>query len=1442
MPFSSRKSSGVYSARRIPDEISFGCAHWEQTLLSVRLARNRFCYPDTMSFHPPPPPPPRIPVSMMSSVNRTLTPPLPPAMMSVDWKPAARDVLKRLKVHEVGKSLYESQDVSKIPNYIAVNGRAVFLNDVKSVLDSGQFDTPDDFVEEVRLVFINFLRYYISPDPANMAERGKVYRCLDTFAKWCAESDPPLLDKNDRMNDRQLQLCRRGIESLIKQYPEELISFGRHPDDYGAPLPDYKAAVVEPMWLGQVIFKLETDRFNTVIQCTDDILLMCQNVLDYANIAYVDESLVKAATNIWRVFEGVVSMETRGTRKLLRDGSSAVDRAKGGVTATNGGGGGGVARTVPKLVLKLATGNAAAAPELSETPPPPPMVKLGSSEKRDIPNYNVQFTPDLKKRVRTVLSKLKGDVNLSTFRTALDWKAMGLMDYPQIVKRPMDLSTLLNKLDNNSYRVLGEVVADGRLIFENCRLYNAGDPVFVTLSDEGQMIFENLMAPIYNDNFAPAAGGGRHVTPIKFATTKPELTAPSAIKSSPQSQLPLDFQEPPPGRGIDIDPNTFFIQNSSTAFASVIRGVMKSSNANWFSEPVDYVHLNLPDYPIICPNLMDLSVVAKRLEGSKYLTYGDFMRDVALIWRNCRAYNREDAPTFPILTWCKQVEERLGEKIKNEILKLGRASSTSSSTAPAAAGGQKDRRKSSGQPQPMVSAYVPSTVSTGGAVNQWFCHDARDQKKFKMPNHSDFTNLIDQEDRIRKALKVFGESSGNVRKSFGFPVAFMHQSDQSFLQKYKAVNPEPMDLKTIFIKLRQHEYSDESPTMLESSVYTQGIKQFHDDVAKMLSNAERFNKDSNGGGALERMFAQLNEFWMDVFLSEFGTQEEKNQRARIREESLYGAHPPESKMNGIMRTLMSAKLPFGVHFMKPVDLRNFPDYASKIAEPRCLTMIMSNVQTNEYQKYRKFLADVRLVFSNCLTYNVDIPENANIRQAAIVMSDTFENEWAKASVGIAQQVYELKAKGEDDDEEEEEEGGGERRRQSSLSQKEVAEASDDDDDEEDYSDEETKLVRRNRGSRSRRSGGGGGGGGGNGSRTNGGGGGGGGAAAAATAPRLPRRSTPYVMSNLGTSSMDAALGEFERETETQVLARQELLRTRRLQNRKDRMELRRLQREAYLTIAQNAKSLALARAETSAKRDAANKQAKITAEAAALSVKESLVMKEQSAMDATEDRGPIAFKLEGRSHVEYSSSAVPLIFSSFERNQGAKSVDSLKLATAQEIENEPVVAELIACKAVSAKCSIPFEIPEVVGNVEQPQPAAKRVKRMGVANVLVQRLGKSAVLVTAVLRPAPELNENADVIPRGCALFPLIFNEHHVVDVTLHFNAIGSGVVSNLDLASAIKLHPLAKFVWDSQTKSYVSNPRFEMRNAVKCCTVNFLIPKDFVLRDANIEGVLLVL
>lgn len=68
------------------------------------------------------------------------------------------------------------------------------------------------------------------------------------------------------------------------------------------------------------------------------------------------------------------------------------------------------------------------------------------------------------------MTKLKGGY---LFAQPVDIKKFhGIDDYYDVIKKPMDFSTVRTKLNNNVYATVTEFHEDMELIFKNCIFYN----------------------------------------------------------------------------------------------------------------------------------------------------------------------------------------------------------------------------------------------------------------------------------------------------------------------------------------------------------------------------------------------------------------------------------------------------------------------------------------------------------------------------------------------------------------------------------------------------------------------------------------------------------------------------------------------------------------------------------------------------------------------------------------------------------------------------------------------------------------------------------------------------------------------------------------------------------------------------------------------------------
>uniref|UniRef100_A0A8C2G412 Bromodomain containing 4 n=1 Tax=Cyprinus carpio TaxID=7962 RepID=A0A8C2G412_CYPCA len=122
------------------------------------------------------------------------------------------------------------------------------------------------------------------------------------------------------------------------------------------------------------------------------------------------------------------------------------------------------------------------------------------------------------------------------FYKPVDVDALGLHDYLDIIKHPMDLSTIKEKLENRQYRDAQEFAADVRLMFSNCYKYNPPDHEVVAMARKLQDVFEMRFAKMPDEPeemLGPTSAPVLHQAPVK--TQPPMGTASSSDSSSDSS-------------------------------------------------------------------------------------------------------------------------------------------------------------------------------------------------------------------------------------------------------------------------------------------------------------------------------------------------------------------------------------------------------------------------------------------------------------------------------------------------------------------------------------------------------------------------------------------------------------------------------------------------------------------------------------------------------------------------------------------------------------------------------------------------------------------------------------------------------------------------------------------------------------------------------------------
>ncbi|KIW38635.1 uncharacterized protein PV06_09588 [Exophiala oligosperma] len=94
----------------------------------------------------------------------------------------------------------------------------------------------------------------------------------------------------------------------------------------------------------------------------------------------------------------------------------------------------------------------------------------------------------------------------------------------------------------------------------------------------------------------------------------------------------------------------------------VIRNILVSPFAAPFKEPVDFITLNLPSYPKVIKQPMDLGRILEKLNTKKYDTVTDFIDDFELIINNSITFN---GPEHSVTTHARKIEASFLNQMRN---------------------------------------------------------------------------------------------------------------------------------------------------------------------------------------------------------------------------------------------------------------------------------------------------------------------------------------------------------------------------------------------------------------------------------------------------------------------------------------------------------------------------------------------------------------------------------------------------------------------------------------------------------------------------------------------------------------------------------------------------------------------------------------------------------
>ncbi|KAF4102852.1 ATPase family AAA domain-containing protein 2-like isoform X1 [Onychostoma macrolepis] len=190
--------------------------------------------------------------------------------------------------------------------------------------------------------------------------------------------------------------------------------------------------------------------------------------------------------------------------------------------------------------------------ELLPVAPPPPPRQLSEREMQKLEEQEEDTLRELRLFLRDVTNRLAQDKRFKAFTKPVDTEEVP--DYTTVIKQPMDLSTVLSKIDLHKYETVAAYLQDVDLIWQNALEYNPDrdpsdrlirhracalkDTVHAIIRDEFDENFEKICAEIKESRLRRGSTSSRftpayyHVLPKVSATVEQKMSDPAPSKDA----------------------------------------------------------------------------------------------------------------------------------------------------------------------------------------------------------------------------------------------------------------------------------------------------------------------------------------------------------------------------------------------------------------------------------------------------------------------------------------------------------------------------------------------------------------------------------------------------------------------------------------------------------------------------------------------------------------------------------------------------------------------------------------------------------------------------------------------------------------------------------------------------------------------------------------------